>query len=356
MSKTLLTLFVMAAVSCGEGPPRHPTTFRTSLDVEAAGAQRTFLIGLDDPERWHNLDQMAVAGNFLYFNVPWSGVYRMPKYGGEIHPIEQADGVEDFRGIATNDTDLYWARLSDFGSAGPDFPHSRLRRQPLGGGATQTVTEGDIAFDGSVFHAAADAFYAAVYYPLKDYADLTRFPVDGGTSTVLRRLGFPDPNSAPVPTSGFVFDDLFAYFSSCDPNWTACVLTRFDLRTGARDTLPTSGGPQQVVAVDATDLYLVSTHQILRRSKDGAGDTTVLATFAENMGPVPITVVDDEEVFLIANRGSLVAVPKAGGPPRTLTTGLERTNTLTQDEQNIFVMYDWMSIDIVPKSRVSVNP
>jgi len=360
MSKTLLTLFVIAAAGCGGEPPFYPPKFRTSLNVQGSGQQRTFLIGLDDPEYRHQFDQMAVAGNFLYFNIPWYGVYRMPKYGGEVQPIEEANGIEDFRGIATNETDVYWARMSSFGSAGPDFPHSRLRRQALGGGSVQTVAEGDIGIvaswlDARAFHAGADALYSAVSYPQKDYVDLTRFPVDGGTSKILWRLTI-DPSSGPAPAY-FVFDDPLAYISSCDPiGGAACALTRIDVRTGASDTFSTTAGPQEVVAVDATDLYLVSAHQLLRRPKDRAGDATVLASFEGNQWPTPMAVVDDDDVFLILNQ-SLVSVPKSGGTTRTLTTGLEGgADALAQDERNIFVMYDWMSIDIVPKTSVAAIP
>jgi hypothetical protein len=56
-------------------------------------------VSLDDPEFRRQFNQMAVAGNFLYFNIPWYGVYRMPKYGGEVYPIEEAKGVVNSLGL-----------------------------------------------------------------------------------------------------------------------------------------------------------------------------------------------------------------------------------------------------------------
>src|SRR5438552_13090003 len=146
MRKTLLTLFLIASASCGEAPSQT-VKFHTSIADEGAAPQRSPLLGLDDPEYALQFDKIAVSGNFLYFNIPWFGVYRMPKYGGDVYPIEEAHGVENFPGVATNETDVYWTRASAFGSAGPDFPHTRLRGQALGGGSIRTVAEGDIGIN-----------------------------------------------------------------------------------------------------------------------------------------------------------------------------------------------------------------
>src|SRR5437870_1495228 len=113
MRKMSMTLLLILAAGCGTDP--SPTVkFRGSIGDPTAAPARSLLLGLDEPEHRFWFDEMAVSGNFLYFNIPWHGVFRMPKYGGDVSPIEEANGNEDFRGIAVNDTDVFWAKESAF--------------------------------------------------------------------------------------------------------------------------------------------------------------------------------------------------------------------------------------------------
>ncbi|HEX2659132.1 MAG TPA: hypothetical protein VHU40_12705 [Polyangia bacterium] len=359
MRKTLTTLALILSAGCGSEP--SPTVkFRTPIGDPTAKAARSLLLGLDDVERKMWFDQMAVSGNYLYFNIPWHGVYRMPKYSGDIIPLEEANGVEDFRGIAVNATDVFWSKESSFGSVGPDFPYTRLRRQPLVGGAITTVAEGGFGigeeFNGArMFYASPTAVYGPVTNPRQNFYDLTRFSLDGGAaSPSLFRfdLGPPNPNLYTM-----ALDEAFAYVNTCGlAPGVGCTLSRVELSTGQTDTLASPAEKATVGAVDATDLYVTADLQLLKLPKQGGGQPTLLATFASESFLGPQMLVDETDVFVVSSSNTLWAVPKAGGEPRALATGFPYgIDSLAQDERNVFVMYGYDTIDIVPKS-LSTSP
>jgi hypothetical protein len=205
--------------------------------------------------------------------------------------------------------------------------------------------------------------YGTITHPRESFWDLVRFPPDGGSpsASLFRLDGFEidDPN----PKQRLMLTDQdVVYFTSWDFAYEAATnteLTRLDLRTSETATLATFTTGETVVGVDATHLYLTAGKRLLKLPKPGDGQPVLLATFDEDLySPLDRHVlIDEANIYVASVSGSLWSVPKEGGTPRVLATNFPGgIDHLAQDEGNIFVMYAFESIDIIPKTTVLPTP
>jgi hypothetical protein len=117
----------------GRGKTGFQSTPQMPLDP---GQARPVVRSLDGV---HGIDLIAISDDYLFFASDWNGVYRIPKYGGNVDEVEEhRDGI--IRGLAANDREVFWVPVH-FGAR----PEGQLdlRRRAVEGGQV-TILRNDV--------------------------------------------------------------------------------------------------------------------------------------------------------------------------------------------------------------------
>src|SRR5262249_33437660 len=129
----LLIGLASTAVACTSGLDTKAPRPNPNFQPGASGT----LVELTD--QTHQIFAMALSANYVYFAVPWAGLYRMPKYGGDVFAVqEDAHGL--FDQVATNGGHVFWDYVT-FDEH--DFPYTRIQSQAFDAITPTTLAEGD---------------------------------------------------------------------------------------------------------------------------------------------------------------------------------------------------------------------
>jgi hypothetical protein len=316
MTKRLLLLVALSSVTACSDPPtlRIHSEVSTHLQPGESGT----LVQIDDR---HWIEEMALSDNYLFFAVAWSGVYRMPKYGGDIVALEE-DPHGQFYHVATEGDRVYWIHVT-FDAR--DYPHTQVRSQRVDGGPITTLVEGNFGIFSS---SQSDEFQARggyVYWA----AD-----TGGGTPGVIERVSaaggpreavraFPVPPDAPFPEVPYwVGDGSSVYYTSAMRGGDArggCAIEQVSAPGQTPDVLADCPEPATfAVAVDDDYVYLQSTGTMWRMSKL---DRTISAIEILPAGSYFgwSVEIDESNVYATTARSpnTIFSFPKVGG---TMTT------------------------------------
>lgn len=326
----------LASAACGGGSDvvAHEGTIGTAL----GDGQGYTLVTTNDHS--HEIAQIAVSDDYLFFSIEWHGLYRMPKYGGAIEPVD-ADTNATFTGIASNGSDVFWRR-STFGPN--DEPHVKIERRAAAGGAVTVMAEQASSLQTS-FNPGMLSDTTNIYVQQPDLISV--LPFDGGAASEIPVA--PHPAGAPWYGS-WVPDYPSFYLSGCTAS-DSCALSRIDLSTGASENLLAldAGVYSDIVgAVDASSVFMIKNRHIISLSK---ADLTLTDVFT----PQPdeyvfwFLLVDASNVYFITYGTpagwQLRSVPKSGGPSggtAQLLGGGEQLARgvwgVAQDRQFVFVL------------------
>jgi hypothetical protein len=230
--------------------------------------------------------------------------------------VTLASGLTSPYVLAVDATSVYWA---DWGTGATNPGDGAILKVPLDGGPVTTLASEQILPAGI----AVDA--ASVYW--SSGAGLQKVPLGGGPATLLA-TGVGNDVITVGPSGVYGTNGEDAPVSVPLGGGTALVLG------------PGPGNSNTYgIAVDSTSLYWTefgNPVNILKVSLAG-GTPTILAT-----GQVPEGLaVDATSVYWVdaggQGPGSLMKVPRNGGAPQTLATGLDDPTGLAIDADNAYV-------------------
>jgi hypothetical protein len=312
----LLLSLVSSVVACSSEPAT--VQLRWLVSGPKPGEAGT-LLQLTGPD--HQISQIALSANYLYLAVPWAGVYRMPKYGGEVVPLQE-DANALFRHVATDGDRVFWDYVT-FNDSGR--PHTQVRGQASGGGTTTTIAEGDFGIADSSeapwFQAGGGYVYwvAAPESPGSPGAALERVSGAGGPRETL--LTFAEPIELPV----WVADDTGIFFTTQSGSETCDVHEYLAPGIGSAGQgaahlafCPTSDS--RAAGTDADLIYLKSQHALWQVSKwDRNIPVTAMVTLSNDAFFYNVAF-DESNVYanVLSDTSSSpgwswVSFPKAGG-------------------------------------------
>lgn len=347
LTRSLLLVMAWGAVTgCFSPPPPLASTGSVgdaSVDSTAstAGPRR---LPVDPPSY---LGAIALSEDYVYF-VAWrNGVYRIPKYGGEVVAIEE-DTSAFFYYVAANASTVVWVR-APYDALGRMLSPV-VRKQTIGEtSATLFELTSDIATPPFPFFPELQITEAKVFFNNGEPATIHQVPLAGGTAT---DIGLPDQVSVP----SWLADDQHVYYLSA-LSGNGCVLRRVAIEGGAPQDLaacPAGAAQFWLVALDATDAYLASEAGFWKAPKQGGDPVALFMAPAGHAIQRGLATIDDQNIYFIemsADTPVLAATPKAGGPARTIWDGflggLANARQLAQDRGGLFLLGD--DIGLFPK-------
>jgi hypothetical protein len=303
------------------------------------GKPYTLISGLD-PE--HEIDDLGVSGDYVFFATSGQGVYRLPKYGGQLQAVE-LDRKAHTVGIAGNATEVFW--LHDGYEEGDKSVLELRRREATGGEVTTLPIDGYRPVNAN-FTPTMLADAGHVYLLAKD--SIRAVSLDGTDRNVI--MPFPPSQGVAVPDWLASYPEIYA--STCGlgvptPGWD-CQILRFNVDSGQSlpltGPLPLAKPYDSVEAADESSLFAVKGRNLVRIAK---ADMTVSELYAPGPGESVSSfymLADATDVYFMTYNGSderLRSVPKAGGAVRDVGWGPELSYgvwDLAQDNQFIFVL------------------
>ena len=285
----------------------------------------------------HSIESIAVTDGYVYFEAWWEGIYRVPKAGGAIEVIDAATRAE-FKPITTAGNQVFWVK-STFDDR--DYPHVQLKRRPDGGGPNQVLFDDDWGITSSSpelsnFQADASGVYMIAGRAGAFAYDLFHVPPDGGA------IGNVLPLEPSLSWPSWLIDDARLFF-----------VPRYGVNKSPIRAIAKSGGTDSLIAtvpaseatlyaLDADSLYLLSQNDIWRAAKDGSNVSAVVHFEGANH-PGSHLLVDDSNLYFInttADATELRAVPKAGGTPTTIASGMlfAQSIQIEQDATQFYVL------------------
>jgi hypothetical protein len=294
-----------SAIACSD-----PSTLQIHSHVETQlqPGQSATLVELQDDRHWFGA--IALSENYLFFTVAWAGVYRMPKYGGDIVALEE-DPSSDFGHVVTDGERVYWNH-NQFDSR--DYVHTEVRSQPVDGGPTTTLTAGDIAIASFSVVASLQAAGGYLYW----VADS-----GGGTPGVIERVSarggpretmFSAADITMLPY--WIADDSGVYLTTTPVIGSSnggCLVEHISTPGQAPEVVrPCPTSDSYVIGSDANLVYLESAQGFWRLSKQD-GSVEQIA-FDEPVGGV--VKLDESNFYGVTDDPfalTAVSFPKVGG-------------------------------------------
>ncbi len=328
------------AGACGAEDQSRGYNVTVQTPVEP-GQPYTLASGVDSN---HAIHYIAVSGDYLFFATRWQGVYRLPKYGGDLQVVE-SDANANTYGLASNGTDVFWIHGTD----GDD----ELRRRSTSGGEIVTMRDND--FSTMSISSSPNLFADERHVFMLSEAGVDALSLDGSDHRAL--MAWPVSPGAPDATyfSEWVvtYPDIYATLtgpgcsSSAPATSSPCGLLRFDIETGA--SVPLSGPSPflqggTVEAADETSLFGFSADHIVRIAKSDMAETTVYTpVVGENIVNFYLLADASDLYFesITPDGWKLRSVPKAGGAARDVGWGPELMGGvwgMTQDDGFVFVL------------------
>jgi hypothetical protein len=299
---------------------------------------------------------ISVSDNYLFFATSWKGVYRLPKYGGPVEPVEEdADAVAT---VAANRDSVIWSRTT-FGSG--DAPYTQIKKRAAAGGASSIVLEASFSLPEINGNARMSATNNAVYLMSQDNGGLApieyrRLSLSGGAPTTL--LSIPDLDQLP---EAWLFQDDTLYYSQQEAGVTKLLQAKSD-GSGTIEIAASASIGGSPLGADANSLYTtgkVGKYQgmVAVAKRDGA-PTALDKSAGSASGAYPATfVVDDHNLYYMTNgpaaSGPQVrSLPKVGGTPTVIGSGSQfdrGIGQIVQDDNNLYLLHSWNEILRLPK-------
>jgi hypothetical protein len=329
---------------CGQA---EPLIVSSTLQEPAKPGDGYGLVKTSDAR--HDIRRLAVAGNSLFFQIAWDGMYSMPKYGGAIASVDR-DTKADFLGLATSGDTVLWLKAHLDSN---DFPDDFLLRRPVDGGATTRLRGGNLAtigfnnFDLLITDTSHIYFVTEANLAVSGI-DVT--PIAGGAA---ERVPLPEGQSVgPVTVAG---DYPSVYFTFCQAAMSTCVLEKADLPTGAAQVVASVSDYAQIVGLDESAVYLLDGERLWSIARADGTETELIGS-AAGIHPISPAVIDGQSVYFFGFEPEaslpamrLMSVSKAGGPP-TIIGSDELIHhwvpwDLAVDDQFVFVLTSPMTYD-----------
>lgn len=290
------------------------------------------LLELTDGGHW--IRDIAVSDNYLFIAVSWGGVYRMPKYGGDVVPLDE-DPHGEFYQLATDGTRVYWIHVT-FDDR--DYPYTVVKSQSVDGGATATIARGPFGVFGSSNQ--VDSFQATgsfVYWAYDTGGDtpgrIDRIPAGGGGRQMM--ASYADAQSVPF----WVADDSGVYLT------TDGVVEHLAAGEQAAEVLAPSPAPDaRPVGQDANAVYLHSYNDSGVWTLSKASRSVSKIEVVSDHGYLGSAVAfDDTNIYGIDGQ-TLVRFPKTGGAVTSIGAVTEclvwggGTQGIAVDPQYVFLI------------------
>jgi hypothetical protein len=351
MNRRLLWAFSIlagTAAACGAPAPANPLESPLG-EIQGAGTPRTVVrVTGDTTPAW--IRDIAVSANDLYVSVPWHGVYRMPKYGGAITPVDEGSNVA-FIELATGSDAVFWEHTT-FDKK--DFPHARVKRQDFDGGPIATLYEANLGFFDSSetrnLQTDGGIVYVTLVQNITDDGAIHRLPAAGGEplANILPFNIEAEHEHSQSLQPIWVAVAGAAYFTQC-ADGPACEIWRA-AGDEMQDLGPAPPGVSRVTAVDRGEIFLdvQTTEAAVWKVDLASGAATRLVSPAAGADRL---VVDANEVFFVSGADSIRAVPRAGGDDRVVAdlTGQGTISRLIADDTHIFALVDQSEVVMIPK-------
>ena len=340
-------LLAVLLAGCEQG---EPAIVSSTLQVPPNPGDGYGLVKTSDSQSV--IRHLGVAGNSLFFEIPWQGLYGMPKYGGNVTAVDR-DTKADFRGLVTFGDDLLWLK-SHFDSN--DFPDDFILRRPAAGGPSTRLRHGDLNTitynnNDTLIADSSHVYFIAEKPGARDpggagFIDVT--PITGGAG-----------EQVPLPmTLGLITvagDYPTVYFTSCQTWDQGCVLTRADVPAGTTQVVASVSDYAQIVGIDADAVYLLDGNRLWSIARTGGTETELIGS-AAGIHPGYPAVVDSHGVYFFGTEpgaplpaGRLMSVPKTGGPLTILGSDARIHQWIpwdvAVDDQFVFVLTSPMEVN-----------
>src|SRR5438128_12617033 len=99
-----LSFAMLIAGACGQ---QERENFSSTLQVPAKAGDGYRLVKTTDSRQ--AITHISVGGNFVFFEIPWRGLYQMPKYGGDVTAVDR-DTNAMFYGLVSSGSELLWLK------------------------------------------------------------------------------------------------------------------------------------------------------------------------------------------------------------------------------------------------------
>jgi hypothetical protein len=252
---------------------------------------------------------LAVIGDDVYVGFAFDGIVSIPTAGGTVTPIVPSVGSGEIQNAFVFDqNNLYWDESSGGDTSGP------IASVPVVGGQA-TVLASSKGFTAGI---AVNA--DSVYWVDQDQGTVSRVPIGGGSASALA-VGLTTPGGLVLHASTLYLTDAAGDLLSVPADGGSA--TTLFTGPGIPPNVEVADYSPAVVADDA-NVYFVVCHwegggeTIYRYPLDGSGAPEVLVTAPVSQCATALAV-DATELYW-ADGASIMAVPLAGGTPRTVAT------------------------------------
>jgi len=327
---TALSVAVLVAGGCGQ---EEGVSFSSTLEAPAKPGDGYRLVSTSDDR--DQINHISVSGNSLFFEVPWQGLFQMPKYGGDVTAVDR-DTHAMFSGLASSGGELLWLK-SHFDSH--DYPDDFILWRPAAGGPTAVLRHADLNTVSINNWSSLTADASHVYLRTEDGLEVT--PIGGGaTELVAQSVWALGPGAV-----SFASDYPMVYKTHCEPDPLTCVLKSVDVPTGTEQVVGPISQSAQIVGLDAGSVYLLDGPRLWSLDRVDGAETELIGA-AAGIRPGPPVALDGETVYFMgADPGEpaarLMAVSKSGGAATILGSDSRLAAypwDMAVDDQFVFVL------------------
>jgi hypothetical protein len=303
--------------------------------------------------------EMALSEDYVNMAVSRSGIYRVPKYGGEVVTVEQ-DFSQTFGALVAGRDTVLWARTP---VTGDTAPHSTTVMKQTGVDAPVVLAE--LPLDGLAsysppFRLGASTLYMQVK-PVGGAWGWYAMPLEGGEL----RLVAPLRRTPEFTPEWFLAEPYIYYVEYPDDPTVNCSVKRVDVSGGGtpEDLSPSPGADRTfgtwIVAVDDTDIFVAWGGGFWKVPKTGGAATLLYrASDSRLFVSEDAAVMDAQNLYFVIGAvpypnqilAKLMSVPKTGGAATLIYDGDYVSNDLlqlAQDDSNLFMRLG--GVAFVPK-------
>jgi len=340
-------LGTLAAATAGCGQPGEQG-FSSTLETPANPGDGYSLVRVADSE--HLIEHIAVTGDYLFFSMFWHGVYAMPRYGGDVTPVDTDTSAEDIA-LAASPSDVVWIKARFDAN---DIPNEQLRRRAASGAPITNLKQGNLHAFSSSLAENLQVTATEVMFLGEGFVEAT--PLAGGAST---RVTFPWSDDPTVNGAvSFQADDAGMFLLTCPIGplcrtdcgaAPVCTLSQGDPVTGQSSALGMEAAGTTAVALDEQALYLTDGRRLWMRSRVDGTEVELFAAAPEGGLLTAPLAADADHLYIVAYGAptggapavNLLAIPKTPGAPATIGTDGRLAHgvwDMTVDDQFVFVL------------------
>lgn len=363
MLRSTLMATLLLTAACGQ--PSSISKLDVSLKTPKKPGEAYSLVRAASAEDY--ITSITVSDNYLFFSTSWKGVYRLPKYGGAIDPVEEdADAIANV--VANRDT-VFWNRTT-FG--GGDVPHTQIKKRAAAGGTSSILLDGDFSLPTSSGNASLSAAGNALYFTNQKHGDsapidIDRLSLPSGEITTLLSVPYSLASGPLLLPHAWLVQDDHLYYSKREAGTTKLLQAKAD-GSGAIELAASASFSDAYLGADANNLYTsgqVAAYQGLVGVAKADGALTALYKSAAS-SPASFTstfVVDNDNLYYMtidpAAGWQVQSLPKAGGTPTVIGTGSQfdmGINQIVQDDNNLYLLHRSHEILLLPKKPGEPKP